>query len=62
MAENALDLSDFEAWCSSLTQDSSIHHMGGQNAAESVDGAAVSTVEFDAEPAGLGDMFDYFGN
>lgn len=62
MVENALDLSDFEAWCSSLTQDPSIHHIGGQNAAESVDGAAVSTVEFDAEPAGLGDMFDYFGN
>lgn len=59
---NPLDTSDFEAWCSSLTQDPDTYLVENQDAAESAHDALNSNLENDVVPIRFGDMLGYFGN
>ena len=57
-----LDTSDFEAWCSSLTQDADAYLGEGQGGAESAHETLNAHLELGVGPARLGEMLDYFGD
>ena len=61
-AENDLqDISDLEAWCSSLTQNPNVYLQKGQETVESVDRATSSSYPvIEAGSAGFSEMLDYF--